>query len=65
MCKRLYAEPKADIVYRDGKVFQEWVPEEESEDVKYVMSVVGEGVRVNDRVKVHCEQTSRNKDSRL
>lgn len=53
----MHAEPEADIVYRHSEVFECWVPEEEPEDVKHVVSVVGKSVGMYDSVEVYGKQT--------
>lgn len=55
ICKGLYAEPEADIVYWNSEVLECGMAEEEPEDIEYVMSIVGESVWVDDCVEVYCE----------
>jgi hypothetical protein len=51
----LYAEPEASVVDWDGEVFQQRMPKEEPEDIEDVVTVVCEGVGVDDCVEVYCK----------
>jgi hypothetical protein len=61
----LYAEPEARVVDWDGEVFQQRMPKEEPEDIEDVVTVVCEGVGVDDCVEMYCKQTSKDEDDCL
>ncbi len=51
--ERMQHEPAAEDIYRCERVLYEWVAQDRvAEDVEHVVSVVGEGKRVDERVKV-------------
>lgn len=45
-------QPGADVIDGGRQIFDRRVPSKDAEYIKHVMSVVGQGVRVNDGVKM-------------
>lgn len=54
-CKSIDDGPCADEVDRHCDISQCWVKPEDLEHIKYVVSVVGQGIGVNNGVEVDCE----------
>lgn len=65
MREGLDTEPEAEVIDWNSEVLQRRVTKEESEDVEYVVAVVGEGIGVYDGVEVDCEETGSGENDRL
>lgn len=65
MRQRLNTKPEADKVDRHDEILQCGVSEQKFEDVEDVVSIVGQGVGMNDSVVVYREDTSSYEENSL